>query len=123
MTPEQVHTDRLYKALDQLLPHKEALEKHLRERLGELFELKCDLLLYAESRVGFRSQHVTEVDCRQADGWHRHRVPLPWAVLSEEACSRELESKSRAGGPDQNLDLPPKFFFHRPFHWGWLITG
>lgn len=44
--PEQVHTDRLYKALDQLLPHKEALEKHLRQRLGELFELKCDLLLY-----------------------------------------------------------------------------
>lgn len=43
---EQVHTDRLYKALDHLLPHKEALEKHLRQRLGELFELKCDLLLY-----------------------------------------------------------------------------
>ncbi len=46
VTPEQVHTDRLYKALDQLLPHKGALEKHLRQRLGELFELKCDLLLY-----------------------------------------------------------------------------
>jgi transposase len=46
VTPEQVHTDRLYKALDQLLPHKEALEKHLRERLGELFQLQCDLLLY-----------------------------------------------------------------------------
>lgn len=46
VTPQQVHTDRLYKALDQLLPHKESLEKHLRERLGELFELKCDLLLY-----------------------------------------------------------------------------
>ena len=44
--PAQVHTDRLYKALDQLLPHKAALEKHLRERLGELFELKCELLLY-----------------------------------------------------------------------------
>lgn len=44
--PEQVHTDRLYKALDQLLPHKEELEKHLRQRLGELFELKCELLLY-----------------------------------------------------------------------------
>jgi transposase len=44
--PEQVHTDRLYKALDHLLPHKEALEKHLRQRFGELFELKCDLLLY-----------------------------------------------------------------------------
>src|SRR5450631_515653 len=46
VSPEQVHTDRLYKALDYLLPHKEALEKHLRERLGELFVLKCDLLLY-----------------------------------------------------------------------------
>jgi transposase len=44
--PEQVHTDRLYKGLDQLLPHKEALEKHLRQRMGELFELKCDVLLY-----------------------------------------------------------------------------
>jgi transposase len=46
VTSEQVHTDRLYKGLDQLLPHKEAIEKHLRQRLGELFELKCDLLLY-----------------------------------------------------------------------------
>lgn len=46
VAPGQVHTDRLYKALDQLLPHKETLEKHLRQRLGELFELQCDLLLY-----------------------------------------------------------------------------
>jgi transposase len=46
VTAEQVHTDRLYKGLDQLLPHKEALESHLRQRLGELFELKCELLLY-----------------------------------------------------------------------------
>jgi transposase len=46
VTPEKIHTDRLYKALDQLLPHKESLEKHLRKRLGELFELQCDLLLY-----------------------------------------------------------------------------
>jgi transposase len=44
--PEKVHTDRLYEGLDRLLPHKETLEKHLRQRFGELFELKCDLLLY-----------------------------------------------------------------------------
>jgi hypothetical protein len=44
--PEKVHTDRLYEGLDRLRPHKEAIEKHLRERLGELFDLKCDLLLY-----------------------------------------------------------------------------
>jgi hypothetical protein len=46
VSAEQIYTDRLYKALDQLLPHKESLEKHLRKRLGELFELQCDLLLY-----------------------------------------------------------------------------
>jgi transposase len=46
VTPEQVHTDRLYKGLDQLLPFKEAIEKWLRQRLGELFPLRCDLLLY-----------------------------------------------------------------------------
>jgi len=46
VTPEKVHTDRLYQGLDRLLPHKEAIETHLRQRFGELFELKCDLLLY-----------------------------------------------------------------------------
>lgn len=53
---EQVHTDRLYKALDRLLPHKEALEKHLRTRLGELFELKCDLLLYDVTSTYFEGE-------------------------------------------------------------------
>jgi transposase len=43
---ERVHTDRLYQGLDQLLPHKEAIEKHLKERLGNLFDLNYDLLLY-----------------------------------------------------------------------------
>jgi hypothetical protein len=43
---EQVNTDRLYAALDALLPHKGTLETHLRGRLGELFEIKYDLLLY-----------------------------------------------------------------------------
>jgi transposase len=43
---EQVHTDRLYAGLDRLLPHKERIEKHLKERLGNLFDLHYDLLLY-----------------------------------------------------------------------------
>jgi len=42
----QVNTDRLYSGLDQLLPCKEAIEKHLKQRLGELFDLEYDLLLY-----------------------------------------------------------------------------
>jgi len=42
----RVNDDRLYRALDRLLPHKEALERHLVKRLGELFDLSYDLLLY-----------------------------------------------------------------------------
>jgi transposase len=42
----KVHTDRLYEGLDKLLPHKEAIEKHLKGRLGELFDLKYDVLFY-----------------------------------------------------------------------------
>jgi hypothetical protein len=43
---ERVDDNRLYRGLDQLLPHKEALEVHLKNRLGELFQLEYDLLLY-----------------------------------------------------------------------------
>jgi hypothetical protein len=43
---ESIYDNRLYRALDRLLPHKPALEQHLRRRLGELFALEYDLLLY-----------------------------------------------------------------------------
>ena len=56
VTPEQIHTTRLYDALDQLLPHKDALETHVRQRLGELFELKCDLLLYDVTSTYFEGE-------------------------------------------------------------------
>jgi hypothetical protein len=41
-----VNDDRLYRSLDKLIEHKEAIEKHLKNRLGELFDLSYDLLLY-----------------------------------------------------------------------------
>ena len=43
---EQVYDERLYRTLDRVLPHKQAIEAHLVERLGELFDLDYDLLLY-----------------------------------------------------------------------------
>lgn len=48
-----VNDDRLYRALDQLLPHKTALEQHLVARLGELFALDYDLLLYDVTSIYF----------------------------------------------------------------------
>jgi hypothetical protein len=44
--PPLVHTDRLYAGMDELLKQKKAIEQHLRQRLGELFQLSYDLLLY-----------------------------------------------------------------------------
>lgn len=34
IAPEQVHNRRLYEGLDQLLPHKAAIETHLKQRLA-----------------------------------------------------------------------------------------
>jgi transposase len=42
----KVNDDRCYRGLDHVLRQKEALEKHLKERLGTLFALDYDLLLY-----------------------------------------------------------------------------
>jgi transposase len=56
VAPEQVSTDRLYKGLDHLLPHKEAIERHLQQRMGELFELPCDLLLYDVTSTYFEGE-------------------------------------------------------------------
>jgi transposase len=52
----KVYDQRLYRALDKLLPHKEALEKHLKDRLGTLFDLKYDLLLYDVTSTYFEGE-------------------------------------------------------------------
>ena len=52
----KVNEDRLYRALDQLLPHKEELERHLKNRLGELFDLDYDLLLYDVTSTYFEGE-------------------------------------------------------------------
>jgi len=53
---EKVYDERLYRALDRLLPHKVALEKHLKSRLGTLFDLEYDLLLYDVTSTYFEGQ-------------------------------------------------------------------
>lgn len=53
---EQVNDDRLYRALDHLLAHKEALQDHLVERLGELFSIDYELLLYDVTSTYFEGQ-------------------------------------------------------------------
>jgi len=53
---ERVNDDRVYRALDHLLPHKLALEDHLKDRLGALFGLDYELLLYDVTSTYFEGE-------------------------------------------------------------------
>ena len=68
----KVNDDRCYRALDRLLEHKDALERHLKDRLGTLFGLDYDLLLYDITSTYFEGQ--AEANELAARGYSRdHR--------------------------------------------------
>ena len=69
----KVNEDRLYRALDRLLPHKPALEKHLKQRLGELFQLDYDLLLYDVTSTYFEG--AAEANPQAQRGYSRDHRP------------------------------------------------
>ena len=76
-----VNDDRLYRALDRLLPHKRALEQHLVARLGELFALDYDLLLYDVTSVYFEG--LAEANALAARGHSRdHRADCKQVCLA-----------------------------------------
>jgi hypothetical protein len=94
---EKVNEQRLYRALDRILPYKDELCQHLKQRLGELFELEYDLLLYdmtssyfeglAEAnplaRRGYSRDH--RPDCKQvciALVVTREGLPLAYEVFA-----------------------------------------
>ena len=54
----KVNEQRLYRALDVVLPHKEALEIFLKNGLGEMFQLQYDLLLYDVTSTYFEGEAV-----------------------------------------------------------------
>jgi len=69
----QVHTDRLYAGLDRLVPLKENLEKHLKNRLGQLFELDYDLLLYDVTSTYFEGDMAANPKAKR--GYSRDSRP------------------------------------------------
>jgi transposase len=93
---EKINDDRVYRALDRMLPHKAAIEAHLKARLGELFELEYDLLLYdvtstyfeglaagnPQAKRGYSRDH--RPDCKQvcvALVVTREGIPLSYEVF------------------------------------------
>jgi len=70
---EKVNEDRLYRTLDRILPHKTVLEKHLQQRLGELFQLDYDLLLYDVTSTYFEGEAAANPQAQR--GYSRDHRP------------------------------------------------
>ena len=83
----KVNDDRLYRALDRLLPVKAKLERHLKERLGELFKLSYDLLLYDVTSTYFEGQAEGNPQARR--GYSRDSRPDCKQVTIALVVSRE----------------------------------
>ena len=89
ISDDKVNDDRLYRALDRLLPQKILLEFHLKQRLGELFGLEYDLLLYDITSTYFEPGNF--------DRRHPHgRTPIRIESSREDCRDPGLVSRCRA---------------------------
>ena len=73
VSPISVTHKRLYEGLDKLLEHKEELEVHLKNRLGALFDLEYDLLLYDVTSTYFEGK--AEANPMAKRGYSRDQRP------------------------------------------------
>jgi len=90
---EKINDDRLYRALDALLPHKDALCLHLQTRYGELFGSTFDFLFYDITSTYFegtakgnaQAKRVTAVTAvlivhRSVSAWLQRERAYPWPL-------------------------------------------
>lgn len=95
---DKVNDDRFYRALDMLLPHKRALERHLKEKLGELFSLDYDLLLYDVTSTCFEGQAASnDLAQRGYTGDHRPDCKQVNIALVVNRCGMPLGYELFAG--------------------------
>jgi transposase len=70
---DKIYDNRLYRALDKLLPYKEDLEHHLKQRFGQLFQIKYDLLLYDVTSTYFEGEAAANPQAQR--GYSRDKRP------------------------------------------------
>jgi hypothetical protein len=88
---EKINDDRFYRALDQPLPHKEALERQRKERFGTLFCLEYDLLLY-----DITSTYFEELAADEALARHGYSRGLPAGVHRAGGHARRVSAGIRS---------------------------
>ena len=123
---DKINDDRLYRALDALLPHKEALEVFLKERMGKLFDLKYDLMLYDVTSTyfegvaagnplaqrGYSRDH--RPDCKQvciALAVSKEGIPVGYEVFAGNrtdvtTLEEIVETMEGLGGPERGVLSP-----------------
>jgi len=70
---QQVYDNRLYRGLDKLLPLKAGLQRHLKERMGQLFNIEYDLFLYDVTSTYVEGEHAGSDLCQR--GYSRDSRP------------------------------------------------
>lgn len=70
---EKVNDDRLYRALDKILSHKDEVCKHLQERYTEWFGSKFDFLFYDVTSTYFEGE--CELNAQAKYGYSRDKRP------------------------------------------------
>jgi transposase len=73
--------DRLYRALDRMVEHKEALEEHLADRWKDLFGASFDVLLYDLTSTYFEGE-AEEVDKAQRGYSRDHRPDCKQLIIA-----------------------------------------
>jgi transposase len=73
VSPDKINDDRLYRALDALLPHKDDLCTHLQQRYGELFGSTFDFLFYDITSTYFEGTARSNPQARR--GYSRDSRP------------------------------------------------
>ena len=68
-----VNKDRLYRAHDRILPHKAAIEKHLKARFTTLFDVRYDLMLYDITSTYFEGEARANPQAKR--GYSRDKRP------------------------------------------------
>jgi len=84
---DKIYDNRLYRALDKLLPQKNLLEKHLKERFGELFDIEYNLLLYDITSTYFEGEVKSNPQAKR--GYSRDKRPDCKQVLIAMIVTKE----------------------------------
>jgi hypothetical protein len=121
--PEEVYTERLYRTLDVVLPHKDAVEQHLAERFGALFGAEREVCLYDLTSSYFEGDAARDPlaqrgysrdgrgDCKQvclglvvgADGMPRGHEVFAGNRLDRSTLAERVEHMEARYGPARRL--------------------